>query len=274
MISPLLPVPLAGGGDSGITIGEHVTREWLGMTWNIDTIWTTVIAATVVLVLGFVAKRALTKNTENHVPTKVQLLWETIVKQVNSEVESNLGRLQPFVVPLAISLFFFILVANWLELLPTEINHDLHLTPSPTADTNLTYALALLVIVSSWVYGIREQGLGGWLKHFMQPYPVLLPLNVLEELIKPVTLALRLFGNIFAGGIMLSLIGLIPVYALWAPNLIWKLFDMFIGGIQAFIFALLTVLYFAMAGQGHGSEEHDHSDDREQTEKEPEPATA
>ena len=87
----------------------------------------------------------------------------------------------------------------------------------------------------------------GYFKHFVEPFPILLPLNILEELIKPLTLALRLFGNIFAGGIMLALIGLMPLYLLWAPNLLWKLFDMAIGGIQAFIFALLTVLYFAMA---------------------------
>ena len=86
---------------------------------------------------------------------------------------------------------------------------------------------------------------------------MLLPLNVLEELIKPVTLALRLFGNIFAGGIMLSLITLIPLYALWAPNMLWKAFGGIIAVIQAFIFALLTVLYFAMAGAGHGDEEHE-----------------
>ena len=88
-------------------------------------------------------------------------------------------------------------------------------------------------------------------------------MNVLEELIKPITLALRLFGNIFAGGIMLALITLMPVYILWAPNLLWKGFDMAIGVIQAFIFALLTVLYFAMAGAGHGDHEHDDHDESE-----------
>ena len=96
------------------------------------------------------------------------------------------------------------------------------------------------------------------------------PLNLLEELIKPITLALRLFGNIFAGGIMLALITLMPIYIMWAPNMLWKAFDGAIGVIQAFIFALLTVLYFAMAGQGHGDEhdehdehEHDHADSDE-----------
>ena len=214
------------------------------------------------LVLGFIARRTLATNTDDHVPTKLQLIWESVVGEVNKQVEDNLGRIHPYVAPLAISLFFFILFCNWIELLPTEINDpEVHLTPAPTADVNLTYALALLTMVSVWVYGIRQRGVKGYFSHFLQPFPILLPLNILEELIKPLTLALRLFGNIFAGGIMLSLIALIPVYVLWAPNLIWKLFDMFIGGIQAFIFALLTVLYFAMAGAGHG-DDHDEAHDK------------
>jgi F-type H+-transporting ATPase subunit a len=191
-----------------------------------------------------------------------------VVGEVNTQVEDNLGKLNPFVVPLAVALFFVILIANWLELLPTEINHHLHLLPAPTADTNLTYAMALMAMVGVWIYGIREKGVKGYFKHFVEPFPVLLPLNILEELTKPITLALRLFGNIFAGGIMLALIGLIPFYASWLPNLVWKLFDMFIGGIQAFIFALLTVLYFGMAGAGHG----DHEDHESHDEKTPEPA--
>ena len=272
--SLLVPAASEGGGGTSITIGEHTTREIAGLTFNIDTIISTLVAGGIVLVLAFVARRALTRTTPDHVPTKVQLVWETIVKQVNTQVADNLGRVHPFVVPLAVALFFFILIANWLELLPTEINHDLHLLPAPTADTNLTYALALLVIISTWVYGVREKGLKGYLKHFLEPFPVLLPLNILEELIKPLTLALRLFGNIFAGGIMLALIGLIPWYGLWIPNLVWKLFDMFIGGIQAFIFALLTVLYFGMAGAGHG-DDHDeaHEEHDRRTPAEPELAS-
>ena len=148
----------------------------------------------------------------------------------------------------------------------------MHILPSPTADTNLTYAMAAIVIVGVWTYGIRQKGLKGYLKHFLEPYPYLLPLNILEELVKPITLALRLFGNIFAGGIMLGLIaGLvslapanIPIGGVLAGilNVIWKLFDtMFLGGLQAFIFALLTVLYFGMAGETH-DEEHDEHDEK------------
>ena len=95
-----------------------------------------------VVLLGFLARRALTKDTEDHVPTKLQLIWEAVVGEVNKQVEDNLGRVHPYAAPLAISLFFFILFCNWLEILPTELNHDIHLLPAPTADTNLTYALA------------------------------------------------------------------------------------------------------------------------------------
>ncbi|HSV37316.1 MAG TPA: F0F1 ATP synthase subunit A [Nocardioidaceae bacterium] len=250
-----------------IQIGHHVERHFLGMTWNLDTIWTTLIAGGLVLILGFVARRQLTKDTADHVPTKIQILWEAIVGEVNKQVEDNLGRVHPLVVPLAVSLFFFILFANWLELLPTKINEHLHLTPAPTADTNLTYAMAIMVMVGVWGFGIQQKGLKGYLKHFLEPFPILLPLNILEELTKPITLALRLFGNIFAGGIMLSLITLIPIYALWAPNLLWKVFDMFIGGIQAFIFALLTVLYFAMAGAGHDHDDHAEHEEHDKSDK-------
>jgi F-type H+-transporting ATPase subunit a len=260
-------LPLA----ADIEIGHHVQREFLGMTFNIDTIISTIVAGVLVLLLGWWATRALTKGSDDHVPSKPQILWELVVGQVNQQVEDNLGKVHPYVAPLAISLFFFILFCNWFELLPTEFvvnGTEVHLLPAPTADTNLTYALAAVTMVSVWVYGIREKGARGYFKHFTEPFPVLLPLNILEELIKPITLALRLFGNIFAGGIMLALIGLIPLYAMWAPNILWKAFDAVIGLIQAFIFALLTVLYFAMAGAGHEEHEiHEEYEDEQRRKK-------
>jgi F-type H+-transporting ATPase subunit a len=263
--------------------GEHPEGHLFGMTFNLDTIWVTVVAGAIVVALGFWARAQLTKDTEDHVPTKLQLVWETVVNEVNTQVEGNLGKVNPFVVPLAVALFFFILIANWIEVIPTELNENVHLLPSPTADTNLTYAMALFVIVGVWGFGIRQKGLRGYLKHFLEPYPYLLPLNVLEELVKPITLALRLFGNIFAGGIMIALIGglvslapaNIPVGGVLAGllNVVWKLFDtIFLGGLQAFIFALLTVLYFGMAAAGH---EEDHEEQHEAATKktEPEPAS-
>jgi F-type H+-transporting ATPase subunit a len=262
--------------------GEHPTGHLFGMTFNLDTIWVTVIAGAIVVALGFWARAQLTKDTDDHVPTKLQLVWETVVNEVNTQVEGNLGKVNPYVVPLAVALFFFILIANWIEVIPTELNENVHLLPSPTADTNLTYAMAAIVIFGVWGFGIRQKGLRGYLKHFLEPYPYLLPLNILEELVKPITLALRLFGNIFAGGIMIALIGglvslapgNIPIGGFLAAvlNVVWKLFDtLFLGGLQAFIFALLTVLYFGMAGAGH---EDEHEEQHEPTTKKPEPEPA
>jgi F-type H+-transporting ATPase subunit a len=271
---------------AAIDIQPGVHPEWhaLGLTFNADTIWTTAIAGTIVVLLGFMARHYLTKDENNHVPSKVQLIWEAVVGEVNTQVEDNLGRVHPLVVPLAVALFFFILVANWLELIPSEPTKHIHALPAPTADTNLTYAMAILVMVGVWGFGIRQKGLKGYLRHFLEPYPILLPLNVLEELVKPITLALRLFGNIFAGGILLALIGALIDWKIggfpigggfeWFFNIIWKLFDMFIGAIQAFIFSLLTVLYFGMAGAGH-SEHDDHEQERStDTEREKEPELA
>jgi F-type H+-transporting ATPase subunit a len=155
-----------------------------------------------------------------------------------------------------------------MEIIPSEINDHLHLLPAPTADTNLTYAMALFVMVGVWTFGIRTQGAKAYFSHFVQPYKFLLPLNIIEEITKPISLALRLFGNIFAGGILLALIGALTAWTLGpAPvgsvlsivfAIVWKLFDMAIGAIQAFIFALLTVLYFGMAsGAGHSEDEHE-----------------
>jgi F-type H+-transporting ATPase subunit a len=252
--------------------GEHPTGHFLGMTWNLDTIWVTVVAGLIVILLGFWARSQLTKKTDDHVPTKLQLVWETIIKEVQTQVEENLGRVHPYVVPLAVALFFFILIANWIEVIPTEPNKHIHLLPSPTADTNLTYAMGIIAMVSVWVYGIRKKGVKAYFKHYMEPYPILLPLELLQDLLKPVTLALRLFGNIFAGGIMIALIGSlvalapghIPIGGFFAVilSVVWKLFDtVFLGGLQAFIFALLTVLYFGMAGAEHDEHDEEHSDD-------------
>ena len=239
-------VPLA----ADIEIGNHTTGTFLGMTVNLDTVWSTIIAGAIVVGLGF----WLRSKVNTGVPSKVQIFWETIVNEVTKQVESNLGKPNPFVVPLAIALFLFILFANWLELIPS--GHEPELLVSPTADVNLTYALALLVIVGVHVHSVRRRGWKGYGKHYFEPYAVLFPLNVIEELVKPVTLALRLFGNIFSGGIMIALIGLLPLWIMWGPNAAWKLFDMFIGVIQAFIFALLTILYFGMAGEVHEDDEH------------------
>jgi F-type H+-transporting ATPase subunit a len=232
-----------------IEIGTHITKEIGGFTFNLDTIFATLVAGLLLIGFGLLMRRRLSAE----VPGGPQLFFETVTRAVERQVESTMGlRTAPFVVPLAITLFCFILAANWLAVLP--IIHKPELLAPPTSDVNLTYPLALLVIVGMHLTGIRKKGWGGYYGHLAKPYWWLTPINVIEELAKPITLALRLFGNIFSGVIMVSLIGLFPAYIMWGPTALWKLFDLFIGLIQAFIFALLTILYFGSVApneEGH-----------------------
>jgi F-type H+-transporting ATPase subunit a len=161
-----------------------------------------------------------------------------------------MGHTAPaFVAPLGIVLFAFILIANYVEVLPT---HETLI--APTSDINLPAALAVFVVGLAHVVGIRRKGVLGYVKSFMGAPYWLIPFRGIEEVAKPLSLALRLFGNLFAGGLMIALIGLLPwTYASVPLTAFWELFDMFIGLIQALIFSLLTVVYMsaAVSEEGH-----------------------
>lgn len=229
---------------SNINISNNVTRKVFGLSIELDIVWSTLIAGAIVITLGFVTARRATAG----VPGKLQLFFETVVDQVSQLVESTVGPAGVRIVPLALTLFLFILTANWLEVIPSSPRGGTEYLPAPTANVNLTYALALIVIVIVHAASIRTRGLRGYIKHYFQPFPFFFPINVIEEITKPITLALRLFGNLFAGTLMLLLIAaLLPVFIVPVADVFWKLFDMFIGFIQAFIFALLTIVYYGMA---------------------------
>jgi len=234
---------------ANVEVGHHTTVDLFGMTFNVDTIIATLIAAVIVIALGLVLRAKITSG----VPSGLQLAWEGLTGWVRNQVESSIGiRVAPFVVPLAMTLFVFILVANWLSVLPAQTSTDL--IPPPASDTNFTFALALLVFAWTHVAGARRRGPGKHATQLVKGHVAFLaPINIIEEISKPVSLSLRLFGNVFAGTILISLISLFPAYILWAPNAIWKSFDLFVGFIQAFIFSLLTILYF-----GQAMEKHEH----------------
>jgi F-type H+-transporting ATPase subunit a len=224
-----------------IDIDVHRPLEVAGQTLHVNTIWATAAAGLIVLVLGFVVRGRLTTG----VPGRLQLLWETVISAVERQVERNIGPTGRRIVPLAVTLFFFVVIANWLALVPTGSHQHL---PAPTGDINLTLALALLVIILVHAVSIRARGLRGYLRRYLRPAWWLLPLNLIEEMVKPVTLALRLFGTAFASALVLILIGeLFPASVAALPMALWKLFDMAVGVVQAFIFALLTILYFEAA---------------------------
>lgn len=234
-----------------ITPGEHPTRNWFGLTVNLDTVTSTLVAGVIVLLLGLLVRRALTRNTEDHVPTKLQLIWESVVGEVNRQVEDNLGKVHPYVAPLAIALFFFILFCNWLEWFPS--GHHPEYLPPPTSDTNLTFALTAVVVIGYTYVGFKHKR-GRYVTDMITAKPPVVGAFikiVIDQIANPLALALRLFGNVLASGIMFSVIGLLPLAWIWLygpANVVWKLFDVgLILSIQAFIFAFLTILYFGFA---------------------------
>ena len=227
--------------EGGVSVGEHWTGTIFGLTVNLDTILATVIAGAVIVGLGlFVARGASVGK-----PTKVQLAFEVTKQAIENQVEQSLGiRTAPWVVPFAFSIALVILFSNLLAILPTEA-----ILPPPTADTNLTFALSLVVMLCVWFTAIKRNP-----GHFFSEFKN--PLAIVEELVKPLSLALRLFGNVLSGVIMIQVILLLPIYVFWAPFTIWKLFDIFIGVLQAVIFTVLTIVYFGQAIESDKAEAH------------------
>lgn len=252
-----------------INVGEHVQKALGGLTFNWDTIWATAVAGLIVITLGLMMRRQATSG----VPGRLQAAWEIGVGAITQQVEGSIGEAGMKVIPLATTLFVFIFVCNLFTLVGLGSTYEFLIVPN--ADINLPLAMALYVIVLVHVSSIRARGVRGYFAHYaMQPFPkILIPfnifINVVEEVAKPLTLALRLFGNLLSGTLMLTLIAALGVWKLGAIpignilvlpiNVIWKLFDgLLIGTIQAFIFTLLTILYFDVAmSTDHGDDKGD-----------------
>ena len=225
-----------------ITIGDHHgVVHVAGLTIYLDVVWTTLIAAGIVFGLGLLMRRKVTSG----VPGKLQLFWETLVEQVSDLASSAIGPEGLPFVGLGVTVFFFILICNWLAFIPSG---EPGFLAAPTGDVNLPLALALLVIFLVHYNSVKKLGGRGYFRRYKGAYRALTPINVIEEITKPITLTFRLFGNIFSGALMITVIvTLIPPYLSWIGLAIWKPFDeLFIGAIQAYIFGLLTIIYLGM----------------------------
>jgi len=228
-------------------IGEHPLwhLKFLPAPFNTahaDTIVVTWIAMAIVLItVGILARF----HPVTHL-SKRYTLMELIVSLVGGQVETILGRNGVPFVPFIISLFLFIFTLNEIGLFP-------FVGRSPTADLNTTAALAVFVILLVQGVGIARKGLGYFTHLLIKPLALgipMLPIMIVDELARPVTLAMRLFGNIFAGEVLLVVIaviitahlGIISTLANGAPIIIYA-FNMFVGLIQAVVFTLLTIAY-------------------------------
>jgi F-type H+-transporting ATPase subunit a len=225
-----------GGGHS---VGQHI--HWQIGQWvvNGDTIMMTWIVMAILLIIGFLAARSVSQR----IPSGMQNVIEIIIEAFHKQMEDALGAKAKRFAPLIISLFLFLLISNWLGLIPG--------LTSPTNDLNTTLGLALLVVTIVHLSGIRDKGLG-YFAHYLKPYAFFLPIHMVEELAKPITLAFRLFGNILAGELLIGILLVLVPKWMPVPNVVWLGFSVFVGVIQAFIFTMLTLSYISSAV----SEEH------------------
>lgn len=219
-------------GHGGHEIGSHKVAHFFGYAFNMDTLYMTWLVMAIVIVLSILAVRRL-----ETVPRGMQNIFEMAIEAIGGQVEATIGPNSRKVAPLLITLFIFLLTSNWLGLVPGFT--------SPTNDLNTTLGLALMIIGFVHVLGVGHHGLGHF-KHFIQPHPLFLPINIIEEIARPITLSFRLFGNIMAGEILIILIAALPLYY-GEPlvGVLWLGFSVIVGLIQAFIFTMLSTSYLS-----------------------------
>lgn len=221
-----------------IKVGEHWIVNFGSMPVNMDTVVTAWVAMVALIVLGFVFTRKL-----DIIPNKVQVLAESVMDFVEGILKSYMGKEGLKHTPIIASLFLFILFANLEGQLPWRLLPLPGEMASPTNDINTTVALALIVSVYYIGAGIMEKGFG-YFKHYLQPMWFLFPFNLLEDFTRPLSLSLRLFGNILAGELIIVI--LISMLPLLAP-IPMMLFELFVAFLQAYIFAVLATNYIAAA---------------------------
>ena len=203
-----------------------------------DTVATAWIAMIAILALSFVITRKL-----DIIPDSFQILAEQTMEFVEEIIKSYMGKDGFKHVPLVASLFLFILFANLEGQIPWRLFPFPGEMASPTNDINTTLGLALIVSFYYIIAGIIEKGFG-YFKHYLQPMWFLFPFNLLEDFTRPLSLSLRLFGNILAGELIIVI--LVSLAPLFAP-IPMMLFELFVAFLQAYIFAVLATNYIAAA---------------------------
>ena len=226
-----------------------------GISWlsvDLSVVLMTVVTSIVVLLIGIWGSRKLQMK-----PTGVQNFMEWVVEFVKGLVTDTMDwKTGRAFLPLGLTLIMFILVSNVLGMVTTISIGGQEWWSVPTADAGMTLTLAALVVVLSHYYGIKLRGFKEYGKGFFAPIWIMFPFKIIEEFTNTLTLGLRLFGNIFAGGILTALIVGMSTNAMGdfsifgfigsiVPMLAWQGFSLFVAGIQAFIFTLLTMLYLS-----------------------------
>ncbi|GAB6039950.1 F0F1 ATP synthase subunit A [Endothiovibrio diazotrophicus] len=265
--------------DNPVTYIQHHLTNWhVGegfWTWNIDTLLFGGLIALLLMVTAYLVGR----NLDPDKPSGIQNILEVVLEFVESQVKSIFHGYDRLVGPLGLTIFMWVFLMNALDLLPVDLlpkvasmfgehvlgidPHHIYLKVVPTTDLGTTFAMALSVFGLIIFYNLRSKGPVGYVKMFLfHPFAasnpiakiILMPINVLmttiEEVAKPVSLGLRLFGNMFAGELIFMLIALLPWWVQWPLGGGWAIFHILVITLQAFIFMLLTIVYLSMASQG------------------------
>ncbi len=227
---------------------EHLTKTIFGMTVNLDTLITMWGAMLVLIIFAIISTRKL-----SIIPSKIQAFAESIVGMFVGITTSMIGEKEGKKhVPLAASLFLFITTANLAGQLPMKLIHlNKGELASPTNDINLTAAMAIIVLIYYVACGLKKKKLKFFIHSFSFVGIIMFLVELLDMFTRPLTLALRLFGNILAGEILISaLIGLCA----WGLPLPAMLYELLIAFVQALVFTMLTIVYIASATEENEEE--------------------
>jgi len=264
-------------------ISHHLVNLHVGhgfWTFHLDTLIVSGVVGFVIFgLMHYAAKRATAG-----VPGRLQAFIEIVTGMVHQQVKDTFHAKSELVTPLAITVFVWVFCMNAIDLVPVDFIPKFlgavgveHFKPVPTTDPNATFAMSLTVFLLIFVFNIRFKGFGGFIHEvFTAPFhshnmvlalilaPVNFILRLIEEFAKPVSLALRLFGNMFAGEVLFILMVLLagawsgPTLGSAASfighvvlSLGWAIFHILIITLQAFIFMMLTIVYLSMASESH-----------------------
>lgn len=227
---------------------------------NVDTLGVALVLGLLFLFLF----RSVAKKVTSGVPGGAQNFVEWIIEFIDGSVRGSFSGRNELIAPLALTIFVWIFLMNLMDLVPIDYLPILaqfmgisHFKVVPTTDPNATIGMAIAVFILILFYSIKIKGISGFIGELaLQPFGKFgLPINLFLEgvnlIAKPVSLALRLFGNMYAGEMIFILIALLPFYLQWTLSLPWAIFHILIITLQAFIFMTLTIVYLEMAHQKH-----------------------
>jgi len=206
------------------------------LAFNLDTILMTWIAIGVLTTFGFLATRR-----RQAIPGPLQVIGEMLVTIFYGLTEDALGKkLTRTYAPLICALFMFLLVSNWLGIIP-----HLH---EPTKDLNTPLSLGLMGFFIAHYAGIRAKGFKEYARAYIDPMFFMLPLNLIGEIAKVVSISFRLFGNIMGGSIIILVVSYLS-FNMILPPFLNAFFGLFVGTVQAFVFTMLTLVYISVQVQ-------------------------